>query len=183
MTTTQQFLDEYGTSNIEANQSPEKFKDIIFSFLNGIQLAMREPHPFEPYHKAIREPFDYYKWGNDFMKPLIILDQSILRGEQNFKKISECIGKGENVVILSNHQTEADPQVISVLLEKYGIHELAEKIVYIAGHKVTSDPIAIPFSMGRDLLCIHSKKHIKNPPELIGVKQAQNLATMKVSLV
>lgn len=27
------------------------------------------------------------------------------------KKISEYIAKGDNVVILSNHQTEADPQV------------------------------------------------------------------------
>jgi glycerol-3-phosphate O-acyltransferase len=49
--------------------------------------------------------------GNDFLKPLIILDQSILRGGDNLGKISEYIAKGENVVILSNHQTEADPQV------------------------------------------------------------------------
>jgi glycerol-3-phosphate O-acyltransferase len=49
--------------------------------------------------------------GNDFLKPLIILDQSILRGGDNLGKISEYIAKGDNVVILSNHQTEADPQV------------------------------------------------------------------------
>ena len=49
--------------------------------------------------------------GNEFLKPLIIMDQSILRGEDNMKKISEYIAKGDNVVILSNHQTEADPQV------------------------------------------------------------------------
>jgi hypothetical protein len=29
------------------------------------------------------------------------------------------------------------------------------------------------------LLCIHSKKHIKNPPEKIAEKQAQNLESMK----
>ena len=52
--------------------------------------------------------------GNDFLKPLIILDQSILRGGDNAKKISEYVAKGENVVILSNHQTEADPQVCTV---------------------------------------------------------------------
>ena len=38
-------------------------------------------------------------------------------------------------------------QVISILLEKYSLPELAEKIVFIAGHKVTNDPVAIPFSM------------------------------------
>ena len=40
-------------------------------------------------------------------------------------------------------------QVISILLEKYSLPELAEKIVFIAGHKVTNDPVAIPFSMVR----------------------------------
>jgi hypothetical protein len=49
--------------------------------------------------------------GNEFLKPLIILDQSILRGADNLDKISEYVAKGDNIVILSNHQTEADPQV------------------------------------------------------------------------
>ena len=39
--------------------------------------------------------------------------------------------------------------MISILLEKYSLPELAEKIVFIAGHKVTNDPVAIPFSMVR----------------------------------
>ena len=33
---------------------------------------------------------------------------------------------------------------------------------------------------GRNLLCIHSKKHIKNPPEDMARKSAQNLESMKV---
>jgi hypothetical protein len=36
-------------------------------------------------------------------------------------------------------------------------------------------------TQGRNLLCIHSKKHIKNPPEDIPRKQAQNLESMTVS--
>jgi glycerol-3-phosphate O-acyltransferase len=174
-----QFMEEYADSNLQANEPPEQFKENTFTFLKSVQQALKAPHQFEAFHKAIREPFDYYKWGNGFLKPLIIMDQSIIRGEENAKKIAECIAKGENVVLLSNHQTEADPQVISILLEKYGLPELAEKVIFIAGHKVTNDPVAIPFSMGRNLLCIHSKKHIKNPPEEISMKQAQNLASMK----
>lgn len=98
---------------------------------------------------------------------------------ENAKKIVELTNKGENVLILSNHQTEVDPQALSILLEREGLGEFAEKIIFIAGHKVTNDPIAIPFSMGRNLICIHSKKHIKNPPEDIPKKQAQNLESMK----
>jgi hypothetical protein len=53
---------------------------------------------------------------------------------------------------------------MSLLLEHYDnnsnnhsgkYRELAEKIIYLAGHKVTNDPIAIPHSKGRNLLCIH----------------------------
>jgi len=172
------FLAEYASSNLEAGQSPEQFQTNLFTFLKSVGQAMEKPHQFQPYHQAIRAPFDYYKWGNDFLKPLIILKQSRILGEANAKKILELADKGENVVILSNHQTEADPQVISVLLEQAGLASLAEKIVFVAGHKVTNDPVAIPFSMGRNLLCIHSKKHIKNPPEDMPRKQAQNLASM-----
>lgn len=50
--------------------------------------------------------------GNDFLKPLIIDEQSKVTGLEQAKKIIELVNKGENVVMLSNHQTEADPQVV-----------------------------------------------------------------------
>ena len=60
--------------------------------------------------------------------------------------------------MIGNHQTEADPQVLSLLLETEGYEDTAEKTIFVAGHKVTTDPLAIPFSMGRNLLTIFSKK-------------------------
>jgi glycerol-3-phosphate O-acyltransferase len=173
------FLDDYSRSNLDAQMPPEVFQKNIVSFFKTVQTAIKDPHKFEPFHKAIREPYDYYKFGNDFFMPLIIDNQSKLFGVENARKIREIITKGENVVILSNHQTEADPQVLSILLEKEGLGDVAENMIFIAGHKVTNDPVAIPFSMGRNLLCIHSKKHIKNPPEDAPRKQAENLETMK----
>ena len=55
------------------------------------------------------------------------------------------------MIILSNHQTECDPQVLSILLEREdkSLGKLAESIIFVAGHKVTNDPVAIPFSMVR----------------------------------
>ena len=55
------------------------------------------------------------------------------------------------MIILSNHQTECDPQVLSILLERedQSLGKLAESIIFVAGHKVTNDPVAIPFSMVR----------------------------------
>ena len=45
-----------------------------------------------------------------------------------------------------------------------------------SGDRVTTDLLAMPFSMGRNLLCIFSKKHVDNPPELKSTKQRRDLA-------
>eukprot|EP00953_Heterococcus_sp_UTEX-ZZ885_P042334 21517-Heterococcus_DN1.PRE.2 len=39
--------------------------------------------------------------------------------------------------------------------------------------------MAIPFSMGRNLLCIHSKKYMETPPEGKHAKQTHNVRTLK----
>jgi hypothetical protein len=41
----------------------------------------------------------------------------------------------------------AKPQVVSITFEDQGFKALAEKVICVAGHKVTTDPVAIPFSM------------------------------------
>eukprot|EP00593_Proboscia_inermis_P007461 CAMPEP_0171323856 /NCGR_PEP_ID=MMETSP0816-20121228/115834_1 /TAXON_ID=420281 /ORGANISM="Proboscia inermis, Strain CCAP1064/1" /LENGTH=431 /DNA_ID=CAMNT_0011822669 /DNA_START=46 /DNA_END=1340 /DNA_ORIENTATION=- len=133
-------------------------------------------------HQAIREPFDYYQFGVDFFRPAMDLENSVVLGKENFEEAFEFMKKGENVVFLANHQSEADPQVFSILLEKIGRRREAEELVYVAGHKVTTDPLAIPFSMGRNLLCIHSKKHINVDPTTKESKTQQNVATMNQML-
>ena len=40
-------------------------------------------------------------------------------------------------------------------------------------------PLAIPFSMGCDLICIYSKRYIDNPPDLKAKKQLHNKNTME----
>jgi hypothetical protein len=56
------FIDEYADSNLQANEPAERFKDNVFTFLKTVQVALKDPYKFEPFHQAIREPFDYYKW-------------------------------------------------------------------------------------------------------------------------
>jgi glycerol-3-phosphate O-acyltransferase len=129
-------------------------------------------------HTAIREPFDFYKFGLDFFKPAINLDASLVRGVGNLKLAFDQIKKGENVVFLANHQSEADPQVLSCMLEKVGLGEAAAQVFYVAGHKVTTDTLAIPFSMGRNLICIHSKKYIDVDESTKAAKQKQNMMSM-----
>jgi glycerol-3-phosphate O-acyltransferase len=39
--------------------------------------------------------------------------------------------------------------------------------------------MAVPFSMGRNLFCIYSKKYMENPPEQKPAKQMHNMRTLK----
>ena len=53
---------------------------------------------------------------------------------------------------------------LSVLLDDH-YPGFAEKMIFVAGERVITDPVAIPFSLGRHLLCIYSKRYIDHPPE------------------
>lgn len=152
---------------------------ILKVFLERLEELKKHPFTFEPYHQKVREPFDYYKFSLDFIRPLIELEGSKVQGFDVLKKIDLQLKRGENVVLLSNHQTETDPQAIAILLEQEYAH-IGEKIICVAGERVVTDPLAIPFSMGCDLLCIYSKRYIDHPPELKMQKQLHNKNTMKL---
>ncbi|KAG2553673.1 hypothetical protein PVAP13_9KG540700 [Panicum virgatum] len=55
--------------------------------------------------------------------------------------------KGHNVVLMSNHQTEADPAIIALLLERSN-PRISENMVYVAGDRVVTDPLCKTFSIG-----------------------------------
>lgn len=146
-----------------------------------IQLVIEQiehPHRFAIFHRSIRQPFDYYQFGLDFMRPFIDFTHSKIFGLSSLQSIQAQLKKGENVILLANHQTEPDPQVISLLLEKID-PKLAADMVFVAGHRVITDPMAIPMSLGRNLLCIYSKKHMAHPPEEKGQKILHNQRTLK----
>ena len=87
------------------------------------------------------------------------------------------IAAGENVIVFANHQTEADPAVWAHMLEA-AQPQLATDVIYVAGDRVVSDPMCKPFSMGRNLLCVHSKKHMFDDPDTVDAKQRQNRKTL-----
>jgi len=171
------FMQQY---RVALESCGEPFAPAIPVFQLFFQLVLeqlRSPHTFNPYNKKIRHPVDYHKFGLDFIRPLIDLKHSTLTGP--IDEIEAVRKKGENVVFLANHQTEPDPQVLAIMLgDKYP--KLAEEIIYVAGERVVTDPLAVPFSLGCDLLCIYSKRYIDSPPELKAKKQLHNKNTMEL---
>jgi len=162
----------------QAHQPTDIFESQFTLFIDLVQQQLRAPFSFSPYHQKIRSPIDYYQFGLDFIRPLIDLNHSKALNLSIATEIEGILEAGENVILLANHQTEVDPQAISILLEN--THpKLAQNIIYLAGERVITDPLAIPFSLGCDLLCIYSKKYIEYPPELRAKKQLHNKHTME----
>lgn len=151
----------------------------FLTFVEAVSKQVNEPYSFSPFHKAITSPTDYYQLGLDFVRPLVDFSKSSVEGKTSLKEIQEAIWRKENVILLSNHQTEIDPQLISLLLEKEH-PEIAVEMIFVAGHRVVTDPLAVPLSLGRNLLCIYSKRHIDNPPEKKSEKLLHNGRAMKV---
>ncbi|CAB9499393.1 3-phosphate acyltransferase, chloroplastic [Seminavis robusta] len=198
------FVGEYlGAAQVGREAAPEDQKDfyapqaaagrIMQGILYAQQFGMPDSpdlYTFDVTHTALRgdaetedgNTVDYYGFGCDFFRPCMDLENSVVLGQDNLKKAMEQLANGDNVIFFANHQSEADPQVVSCLMEKAGYAEQAADMVYVAGHKVTTDPLAIPFSMGRNLICIHSKKHINADPDTKSKKQRQNLQAMSAML-
>lgn len=168
----------YATVHKNSHHTAMDAEEILHSFLEMVSEQSSSPHIFPIVHQAVREPYDYYRFSLDFMRPLIDMKQSTVRSVTPLEDIENMLLKGENVIFFANHQTEPDATFINILLEeKYP--KLSEELIYVAGHRVTTDPMAIPFSLGCNLLTIWSKRHIDNPPEKKADKQSHNQKSMK----
>ncbi len=161
------------------NRDTQKYDQFFEIFLELVKKQFQDPYIFETYHKQIRAPFDYYQFGIDFLKPLIDLKHSTVTGLKELDQMREHLKQKHNVILLANHQTEADPQAINILLE-HTHPGFAKDWIFIAGNRVVTDPLAVPFSMGINLLCIFSKKYIDNPSQDKLRKQRHNKKTMEL---
>ena len=182
--------DENIKENAQTLCHPENAAKRFLTCLNlGLTWGLGpNKYQFEVYHKALlgEDPqaengneLDYMKFGNDFFRPCMDLTKSVLMGMDKVDTIISQLDQGHNVIFFANHQSEADPQVVSCLTDamtEYG--KRFDEMIYVAGHKVTTDPLAVPFSMGRNLICIHSKKHINADAATKPEKQKQNLKAM-----
>jgi glycerol-3-phosphate O-acyltransferase len=172
------FYQSYRQAIEASGKQMSAYLDLLCTFVDLVVKEDETPFAFEAFHERVKSPFDYYHFGLDFIRPLIDFERSSVRNQHHLNTISQQLQNKENVILLANHQIEPDPQVIHLLLEK-SYPQLAEAMIFVAGHRVITDPLAVPFSMGCNLLCIFSKKYIEVPPEQKMQKQLHNQKTMK----
>lgn len=173
-----QFFATYRAALAEAGFDPDAYDHLLCGFVDRLAEQLDRPFVFEPYHQQVTTPFDYYRFGVEFLRPLVDERTSTLHGRDHLDRIVDQLAAGDNVILLANHQTEGDPQAISLLLEQ-DYDAIGRQMIFTAGERVTTDPMAVPFSIGRNLLCIYSKRYIDSPPELRHAKQQHNRRTME----
>ncbi|GLC41494.1 hypothetical protein PLESTB_001005500 [Pleodorina starrii] len=147
------------------------------SILDNVLLQAVQPYTFPSFHTRITEPYNYYDFGQRYVGTLIDFKNSVLGHRERWDRVQELLSQKHNVVLLANHQTEADPGVFAHMLAS--THpQLATDVIYVAGDRVVTDPMCKPFSMGRNLFCVHSKKHMDDVPELKAAKMETNRKTL-----
>lgn len=172
------FFLSYAKAVEENGHRISDLQPVLQTFLDLVAEQLAHPCPFALYHHRITKPFDYYNFGLDLLRPVVDFSASTALGLEHVNTMEAVLAAGNNVILFANHQTEPDPQAISLLLEK--THpKFAEEMIFVAGHRVTSDPLAAPFSKGRNLVCIFSKRHLDHPPEKKQEKLLYNQRAMK----
>ncbi|PWA95940.1 glycerol-3-phosphate acyltransferase protein [Artemisia annua] len=146
--------------------------------LDRILSDVKDPFEFSPYHEAIREPFNYSLFVQNYIRPLINFRESYVGNIYLFYEMEEQLKQGENVILISNHQTEADPAIIALLLETTSPY-ISENAINVAGDRVLTDPLCKPFSMGRWSYTYSSAKHMNDVSELAEMKRMANTRTLK----
>eukprot|EP00957_Ditylum_brightwellii_P087591 6668199-Ditylum_brightwellii.AAC.1 len=129
------FVENYFVASNDAARSVSdldvSLKAVEDGIMSSIQLGMKhglgsDKYFFNVCHVALcgKNPkeedgnmFDFYEFGCDFFCPTMNLENSIVMGKEHAKKAFAQIEAGENAVFLANHQSEADPQVFSILLK------------------------------------------------------------------
>lgn len=176
--TIKEFFESYIQAAKDNHYPLEGLDSLLETYVSLVNDQIKKPYAFQYYHERILKPFNYYEFGLNLFRPLINLSKSRVNGLENVDAIDAALKRGENAILFSNHQVEPDPQAINVLLHK--THpELAANMIFVAGHRVTSDPLAVPLSKGVNLLCIYSKNYIETPPELKLQKLTHNRHTMQ----
>lgn len=142
-----------------------------------VTLQFMQPYTFPSFHQRILEPYNYFEFGQRYVGTLIDFENSALGHRERWDHAAELLAQGHNVILLANHQTEADPGVFAHMLMSTQ-PGMAQNVIYVAGDRVVTDPLSKPFSMGRNLFCVHSKKHLDDIPELKASKMDTNRKTL-----
>ena len=137
----QEFMRTYLQVVAAQNVDPMTKVPVLKQYLALVEDQIEAPYAFAPFHEAWTaangSPVDHLAMDTEFMAPMLDRSDSVLLGEENLLKIEAQLAAGDNVVMLSNHQTEADPSAWSFILGEAHA-DLARDLILVAGDRVTT---------------------------------------------
>lgn len=176
-----EFQQSYKAALMKSPRAPDADKEaseVMAAITERVLVQFKDPYTFPSKHMKIQQPFDYYAMLQRFSGNLINFDASYVGHAERILDMKQAIARGENVLLLANHQSEADPGVWAWMTNELA-PSLASDIFYVAGDRVVLDSLAKPFSMGRNLICVHSKRHQEDDPALKAAKMATNQKSVR----
>jgi glycerol-3-phosphate O-acyltransferase len=161
----------------EKKLSVDEIKKMLDLYLSLIKQELTDPSIFGIYHKQETSPIDFYSFAIEFFRPFVNKNECNILGKDHIEEIMGILEKGENVILLANHQTEADPTLLGILLDDE-YPGLIRNMTAIAGARVTSDPVVTPMTRGQNIICVYSKRYFDHHPEQMKQMQQHNSSAM-----
>jgi glycerol-3-phosphate O-acyltransferase len=152
-------------------------KSAMKNLYNAIVEQIDSPFPFQSVHKINSDPCPYYDLGLEIARPLV-RDAIIQENPEILHEVKKALEAGENVIFAANHQTELEPQILSLACDQIE-KDFFKNTFFVAGERVTTDPIAAPLSRGRNLFCIYAKRYVSDNKEEEIDRRMHNLKTIK----
>ena len=75
-----EFVETLRTAIESGGGSFESYRRTVRLFFQLLAEQLRSPYKFEPFHKKIRHPIDYYQFSLDFIRPLVDEKRSHVEG-------------------------------------------------------------------------------------------------------
>ncbi len=154
------FFHSYDKIHSDLKLDSNEVYSVLKDYLKMIKQELFSPTPFNIFHEQEKSPIDYYLFAKRLLSPFIDKKSSKIFGKKNIDAIIDILSRGENVMLLSNHQAEGDPTLLAALLDDH-YPNLIEQMIAVAGARVTTDPITIPLTRGQNILCVYSKKYFE----------------------
>ncbi len=172
-----EFVECFFKISLEKGITIDEATKTMTMLYDAVLAQISSPYLFQSVHYPKEEDATLYEMGLKVAAPLIQGVPEICN-PQNLMKVKELLERGENVIFAANHQTELEPQILSIACDPIA-KDLFKNTFFVAGERVTTDPIAAPFSRGRKLFCIFAKRYVSENKEIETERRMHNLKTIK----
>jgi len=146
--------------------SEKEAAQVVAALADRVQVMLEENYTFPSRHTRVLEPFNYFDIGQRAVGNLVDFGASFVGHAERILDMQSAVARGENVLLLANHQSDADGGVWAWMTRELA-PSLATDLYYVAGDRVVTDSYAKIYNMGRNLICVHSKKVMDQDPPAV----------------